>query len=222
MNIFAKAAGPEVTAVARPAAQANHSLRIEDYSPQYAELINKRAILLAEAVELAGRSMAVAEELRGLRDKSNNQPEVTEKAIRVAELLGEARPEPPRDVAAMTSLEGIESRQRDIEAAVAELDRRIDTERMKASAAIREKIAPQYRSLVVDICDRLIELHHAVARYEEFTDDLTARGIAWSSLWAMPCRFAGARDRSSDVARYLKEAADFKFIRSSKIPAAIR
>ncbi|RWC17047.1 MAG: hypothetical protein EOS51_18125 [Mesorhizobium sp.] len=221
MNIFTKAARPEVAAEKSSSAHADHYPRLEDYSPQYAELVSKRAMLLAEGLELFRRSMAVAEELRGTREKSW-QPNVTEKAIRVADLLGEPRPEPPRDVAAMTTLEDIESRQRDIDEAVAELDRRIADERMKASAAIREKIAPQYRGLVTDICDRLIELHHAVARYEQFTDNLNARGIAWSGLLAMPCRFAGAQDRSSEVARYLREAADYKFIKSSKIPGAIR
>ena len=107
--------------------------------------------------------------------------------------------------------------------AIEQLRQQTLPEIMKASAIIREKVAPRHAALVAEMANHMLALRQAFTDYLAFTGELNSKGIAWSALWPMHPSFLGEPDYSySPVAQWLREAAEHGFIDREQIPETIR
>lgn len=95
-------------------------------------------------------------------------------------------------------------RVRDIDDAVDILRRERETERNRASAVIRDRVAPQYKKLVGDLCRALVGAHQANVAYWQLIETLQNDGVATGGLGDHRAGFIGApRDRNSQLAMFL-------------------
>jgi hypothetical protein len=205
-----------------PPATPGDGVSLEDVSQEYARLKARRDELMAEEVRLFNRSREFSSRARAGITTEKPAKTLTVQDQRVAELLGDPKPKAPELETLLTSLSGVEHRRADVRAAIELLESRMAVERRNASAIVCERIAPEYRALVADICEKLLELYAAVGRYEDYTDKLNEKQIAWANLWPMPLSFASNRGirgaMPSDAVRYLREAARQGFIKPSRLP----
>ena len=182
--------------------------RLEDVSEEYAKLQAKKLELLAESQRLQGMLLEPVE----VEDKS-----------RVAQLLGDIPPvdENKRRERAEARAE-TEAKINDLQEALGVLDHRIDNERLKASDEICRRIEPIYKSLVRDLCLRLLATNEANANLHKFMNDLNAQGISWSQLQPMACRFLGLPNNPDNVVMgYVRMALQAGFVSASDVPPLV-
>lgn len=110
-----------------------------------------------------------------------------------------------------------------IEAAIEQLRQDTIPEAMKASAIIRDRVAPRHTALVKEMGHHMLALRQSFVDYLDFARDLNEKGIAWTALWPMHPTFLGEPDyRYSPVAQWLREAASHGFIDREEIPEGLR
>lgn len=192
---------------------------LRETSPVYATLTQQRDDLLAEQTALRVELIALAHRL----DESSGEgsPGQNAAAARIASILGE-----PSTQLGQSDRERyltVSQRIADINAALEILAGRITSERMRASAIIRDQVEGEHKHLVADICAKLASLHEASAKYTEFANALNADNVAWSALEPMFPKFlSGPTDKNGNVARYLREAVLHGFISATSIPASLK
>lgn len=191
-----------------------------DVSPEYARLAEKRAQVLREMRENFDEMVAAGQRAAARSDAGNPlapvAPSDRQKAARIADIIGDPQWESP--VASDPSDGEMVTRQEELEEALVIIDRRLSAERMMASSVICEQIRDRHRDLVVEICEAMIELHRVAKRYDEFADDLNAKGIAWSALWPMRVDVGANVGDFQPVTAYLREAARHGFIPKAYVP----
>ena len=110
-----------------------------------------------------------------------------------------------------------------VDAAIEQLRQDALVETMKASAVIRERVAPRHTELVQDMAKKMLALRQSFADYLDLANELNAKGVAWSALRPMHIRWLGEPDnRYSPVACWLREAATYGFIDRADIPEGLR
>ena len=170
----------------------------------------------SEINTLVGDIAAVKTEIA--ERKLNPAPTPTQQ--RVAAILGDEIA-PGIDLPAR--LHDLSKRRGDLEAARAELARRLSDERARASRLVCDQVAEHHKRLVRNICQKFIALHAANVAYALLADDLNAQDIMWTFLRPMaPHWLGGPRDNQGRVAQYLREAAEFGFISRDDIPKELR
>lgn len=190
--------------------------RLEDISPEYRDLRRRRADLLERLASINVEIQAVAASYSG-RGTASERTEADGVSATVATLVGD-----PIDEAPALPLDQ-SARAEDLNAAITILDRRLAEARMKASAVVREQVAPLHAELVKVICRAMVAVYEAAVAYDDLTDQLNAGEVAWSALHPMAPRDVVEQDnRYSPVAIYLRQAAGYGFIPPSEIPAGIR
>lgn len=187
------------------------SLSVAD--PDYATFADKRSALLA-------RQHHIDVEVAGLRDLQYQRLPDGGRAERVGALLGD-EPAPISD--RPSKIAELLRERADIDAALAELERRMATARHRASAKICADIKGTYQQLVANLADALLATRDAHARYLAIVDQLNANDVAWTgTLHPMQPRFLGdARDKYSPIALWLREAVANDFIDLATLPEEI-
>lgn len=110
-----------------------------------------------------------------------------------------------------------------VDAAIEQLRQDTIPEVMKASAVIRERVAPRHAALVQDMAQKMLALRQSFADYLDLANELNAKGVAWSALRPMHISWLGEPDhRYSPVACWLREAATYGFIDREEIPEGLR
>ena len=123
----------------------------------------------------------------------------------------------------MRSVEDLTTVARIRDAAIEQLRQDTIPEVMKASAVIRERVAPRHTELVQDMAKKMLALRQSFADYLDLANELNAKGVAWSALRPMHIRWLGEPDnRYSPVACWLREAATYGFIDRADIPEGLR
>lgn len=176
-----------------------------EIEPKILELGTEKAALIAEQ-----RELAVAETPSG--DFLDQDRE-----LRVAEILGKVPPKPrPTRSARMTE---IVQRVRDIDDALDILRRERETERNRAGAIIRERVAPEYKALVAELCRALVGAHRANALYWQLIETLQDDGVSTGSLGDHRAGFMSSpRDTNSQLAIFLRECGRDGLFPSKEIP----
>lgn len=137
-----------------------------------------------------------------------------------------------RDAAAILAGKSVERHRQvhEIDADIAALDAAIEQLRqdtlpeiMKASAVIRDRVAPRHAELVRAMAKAMLSLRESFADYLALANELNGKGIAWSALRPMHPAWLGDPDhRYSPVACWLREAATYGFIDREEIPEGLR
>ncbi|WP_163269657.1 hypothetical protein [Chelativorans alearense] len=124
----------------------------EELNPTIAGLMEKRNSLSEEKAKLREEDRALAE------SEGPTDVEAT-RAMRVAEILGNVAPQ--RVVPTRSRRQEIAERLRDLDEATEHLSREIDTERNRASALAHDRLYPEYKRLVGELCSALASAHAA-------------------------------------------------------------
>lgn len=186
---------------------------LAETSPAYAALIDKRSELIARKSTLERE----ADEIRSTAD--DFKPDAG-RAARVAAMLDD-EVEPPAGGDRLAEIAGLTH---DISAAIAEVDRRIATERQSTSRTICEGVRKSYAEAVSTLAGALIAAHHAHRDVLTISDQLNDEDIAWvGHLPPMHAtRILGApNDNSSALARWMQGAALNDFISYAAIPSEL-
>lgn len=189
---------------------------IASVSPEYVALVEKRFKVLDQLNALERDISSVMERM--------HQATATEAALlqqaRVSAILDDEAGEAAECRAVMGKrISELQDRATDLRAALAELDRRINDAKQKASQVICGMIEPQHRALVLAMVDKLRELHEAHIAYWRFTQALHSEDISWTRLGVMHPNFLGApTDHSGRAAHYFFDAARLGFIQREDIP----
>lgn len=197
----------------------NQFPRVEDVSPAYVKLLEKANLISNQIATLRDKLRLAADAATERTGGGHGEDEAAN--ARIASILGR----PPQPKAGLKSDHEADVRLlsreiKDREAALLVLDREIDVERRAASAIIMKQLDPAYRAIVAKIGKIFIQLHEANREYAEFADHLNMNNISWSGVGAMPLWFIGSpTDPDSNIARYLREAVDGGFLRSSDMPS---
>jgi hypothetical protein len=175
---------------------------LADASPHYAELVERKANLLASKLEA---------ETQLSRDQVAFRARPSQMSEKVAVLVGDVAPgestyptairmrEQATNIAALTQ-------------AITVIDTRINSERGKASLIVCDQVRDEHRRLVREVCFRLMDLREAMMAYQLFADTLNDQDIAWSSL----------SPSQSRTAAYLREKLKEGFLDPKEIPARFR
>lgn len=193
--------------------------RLEDVSPEYSDLIERRRDLLKQQADLTEEHNALLNALD--RAAQTGKRITTDEDIRISALLGD---EVPRN--------SIESDRRRIERvtmllddcrkAIPIIEGRISSTRRDASTIICQQVRERHAALVKEMAERLVALHRATLEYYRFTEALRQRDVAWTTLHPSHPTFLGSPlDRHSPVSRYLRELIRTDFIPASSLPAEL-
>jgi hypothetical protein len=196
--------------------------RLTDHSDKLAGLLKRREELGAESSANFARQIEIGDEFRA--GPAPIPPSDNSADARVRSLLGELAPPPvAENPDLMSEYHLLVARRRDLEAARELLDRQIDVERRKASAAIRELVRPEYRARVRAVCDALRQVHNANASLAQMCTALRDSGVEWTALGVVAPKALGApTDSYSPLGRYFLDALEAGFITRSEIPEGLR
>ncbi len=182
---------------------------IADVSEKYRSLVARRDELHADARALRDEQR---EALKAIADRAE------EKKKRVVSIVSKlSKPKQHRD----PNVIGEEIQ--DITDAIGLIEVQMGACAMEASIKIREIIEPDHARAVTRIADAMLALRDAFSDYKAIADELNAKGVAWTALRPMHPNFIGDPDnRFGPIALWLKEAAQYGFIKNSSIPEALR
>jgi hypothetical protein len=183
--------------------------------PDYAALVSKRNELTAEVA-------SIESEIKTLRRQIAKSPvplSSLKRNVRVAEILGDPDPQNVPDLARIPPMR---QRVADLQFALAELNRRINTARYRASTIICERARDEHAARVADLAKALIAAHRANAEYRRFADRLNDADIVWTGhLRPMHPRSIKLDDdlsRTNTIATWLKEAVQHGYIAADMVP----
>ncbi|MGK9261196.1 hypothetical protein KXS15_09555 [Sinorhizobium meliloti] len=120
----------------------------------------------------------------------------------VAELLGEAA---DSTTAHRQRLKELASLERDIDAALGEMRRRLSNARTHASVRICDSVKSEYGRRVANVCRALEAVAEARAEFDELRDQFEREDRAWSRLTPLSPHFLG-NAKDGHVQRYIREA----------------
>lgn len=186
---------------------------LAEASPAYAELVARKAALLAAKQDA---------EAQLSRDNVAYRARPSQMSEKVAVLVGDCAPgDSPYPTAARIREQQVNLAA--INQAVSVIDTRISAERGRASLVVCDQVRGEHRRLVRDMCLKLIELRESMAAYAVFADTLNDRDIAWSSLSPSQLLVLGhPLDPQSRTATYLREKVKDGFLDPMEVPAKIR
>ncbi|WVT73340.1 hypothetical protein QM996_17970 [Sinorhizobium chiapasense] len=161
----------------------------------------------AKQAELHQRRGEVAAERREVERQITEAPAPVFRPG-VAALLGEAADGTTNLRTRLTELTALE---RDIDAALEEVRRRLSIARSAASMRICDAVKPEYGRRVANVCRALEAVAEARAEFEELRDQFEREDIAWSRLVPFSPTFLGD-PRDGHIARYLKEAKEAGYV----------
>src|SRR5581483_8782169 len=100
------------------------------------------------------------------------------------ELAAQLLPEQPAEVDAAKPdrLRVINARMEALETARNLLRKAIEEKRGPASAAICERVAPEFNGLCDDLIAKSLELHAAFLAYMQFADKMNSANVSWARL----------------------------------------
>ncbi|MER9494099.1 hypothetical protein NKI86_19975 [Mesorhizobium sp. M0320] len=185
---------------------------VEIIAPRLDEIRTLRARLGQEAGSLRQEEFSLAQE---------DGPELVDGAreARVAAILGLT----PKTVTAPRSQrrQQIATRLRDIEDARDVLDREMTTERGRATAAVQDRLMPEYKLKIRDLLDALIAAHSAQVEIRAFVSRVEDAGYNTGWLDAHPCRWLDVGP-NGNIARFLDEKKKAGFIADRDIPMELK
>jgi hypothetical protein len=184
-------------------------------SPPYAALLERREKIWAQQRTLRDQLTAA----RGETASPDPAEKDSEKARRVAELLGEpAAPAKPVKKHAET-IGRVKAEQEAVEEALRQIEVRIRAERLVASDTICDMIAEQMRGRTYDVINATLALHKANVALTAMAEDLNGKDIAWSCLNPIFPAFADdPRQIRGGLAQFLHEAVELGWIDKGKLP----
>lgn len=184
--------------------------RIDDeLMPKLIALGNERSSHLDEARALATSEDTTSDFIDAERER------------RVAEILGRIPPQPQKTHAGRK--QEVAQRIRDIDAASEILRREVATERNRAGAIIRERVVPQHKARVADLCRALLGVHKANVAYWALIEALQNDGVGTANFGDHLPNFIGApRDINSPLGLFLKECSRGGLFPTQEIPSELR
>ena len=197
---------------------------LAETSPTYAALEAKIAALVVEETALRAEDRELAVQIFKLGGGHPLKSREHQSNV-VAELGALAPPVTSPD---MTRRRAIHQRLEVIEESIHLARAALSDERIRASAVICERVAGDHAALVTGICQALIELHRAAAKYVKFADNLNADRIAWSGLGASFLVLdpkdhpVGFPNQNNPISRYLREAVRLGHFPLADVPEELR
>jgi len=170
---------------------------LESVSSEYGRLISQRASLSAEDTALREEAERLYEQIRTMP-----APKIP---VAVAEKLGDAVEDSKAKLTAR--YREIERERAVIDAALAELRRRIDVEKGRASVAVCEVVKPEFGKRVAAAAKALEAAHAARMAYVQLIDALNAEDVQWTRLGSMSFGFLGDH-LDGHVQRFIREAKE--------------
>jgi hypothetical protein len=189
--------------------------KLTDVSASLADLVDKRARLMAEAQRLRRELLALAREPEELSSVDPREAEALK-------LLGRVQPR-----TSQTKSDRIADMNRSIathEAAANLLDREIAAEEGKASAIVRGRVKAEYERRLKALCHAMLGVAAANKEVGQIEDELEAgRVFAWSQLRPDLLDFLGSpRDRYAAVNTFLRQAGAAGLLADKDVPAEAR
>lgn len=182
------------------------------------------AAAAARLVEVQGELNTVQAEIDEIVSRSAQKvSERTTVEVAAAELLegDRTRLDNPDTRDMNPRLDELSRRRRILNTAIEMQRERIKSEAWRASEAICERIAPEYRERVARLATAIIEVGHAQSAYQFLVDKLRDGDVSWSGSLA-PALFGivgYGPDPNSAISIWLKEAVQNGFIREDAIPS---
>lgn len=144
-----------------------------ELNPRIAEIETKR-------LELGARKLELQAESRALTEREGPSDVEAARQLRVAEILGQV---PPQKVVPTGSRrQAIAEEIRDLDEAMDVCRRDLEVERNRASATARERLYPEYRKMVGELCQALGSAHTAQVAINGLAGKLHDAGL--SASWA--------------------------------------
>jgi hypothetical protein len=189
---------------------------LRDVHREYADNEDKIAELKAK-LRLAEMEAAPLREL--VKKVSQGDAEQSD---RVARLLGSDSNQGNSVAQDRSRLIQLEQEIKDIDIALGVVNGALAKAKHVASVKVCKEIEPEHRRRAAAICNKMIELHSAVAAYHELADAINHGGVQWGFTPVHPHRIGHPNDRSSYIATYLGEAVQLGNFAAEDVPAAIQ
>ena len=217
-------------------ADTSPSVRFRDAAPEWAQRTDKLAELTAREAELIEKLRPLNEALArtgefsvGIQRIHQKQTtEVEQHSPAVQRLLGDLTP-PARSPAPFNLVEGpIKEKWREVSdeldavrTAISVIHEPLKRAWLNGSAAYCERVAPDYRAVVADVCAALIAAAQAMLAHEKFLKDLREQGVAWGMLKPISISGLGLGsplEATSELSRMLKWAVECGHLPAENIP----
>jgi len=152
----------------------------DEFTVPPAEELNPGLIALKAKRDAIGEEKAaLREEDRALAEREGPSDAEAARAMRVATILGEVAPQ--KVVSTRSRRQEIAERLRDLDEATERLSREIETERNRASALAHERLFPEYKRLVGELCSALGSAHAAQIAIDGLQRKISDAGL--SAAW---------------------------------------
>jgi len=144
----------------------------------------------------------------------------------VSEVLGDVelsgfRDETPNAQELRARLDALKQRQGAVTEARELVSQEIARQRIIASQAICERLAPKHRALIEQMAKSLIAAHQAHRAYRAFADTMIQQDIAWSSMMPAHPRFL-TPGPDGRIGMWLKEQVRCGHLSADVIPEDLR
>jgi hypothetical protein len=84
-------------------------------------------------------------------------------------------------------------------------------------------IGPQYKEIVADLCQKIVDTHRANVSFYELVDSLNDDSVLWTTMVPMHANFLGySKDKYSAPACYVRSAIKGGFFPASSLPVEWR